>query len=728
MLVRLRGGALALVVLVMPACQVIGGFKSFTGSSVASGGGGGTAGTTGGTANGGASSGGGQSGGAGGGGTSGSGGTTSSNPCPNEADPGKHGPKMAEVARPDGSCFWIDSTEVTVADYQQFLGVSPAPKQDGVCAWNTGTGAPPANSYPGFVPPASCVANIPGGLALDGGLTATSDRFGASVSLSGATAIVGAPGETVGVHAGQGSAHVYAQSGTAWTHQQTLTVAGGLAGDAFGSSVAVSGTAALVGAPGATVSLNAGEGAVYVFAESGTTWGQPTKLTASGGKAGDHLGCSSSISPSGTEAFVGASGADLAQGAAYVFSRSGSGPWGPVQTIVAADGSASDALGTSVSVSDTVAVVAAPGRTFGAHVGAGSAYVFTPTGTTWTQQTEIAATDGAASDAFGTSVSVSGTTIVIGAPGHGVGEGAVYVFVQTAPAAWTQQAELVASDGAANAAFGTSVSISGDTVVVGASSAAVGAHPGQGVAYVFAPTSTPGEWAQVAELRASDGAAQDSLGTSVASNGTTALVGASRDPGGAKLGPGYAYAFMGTEDGGAMSAQRLAASDGATAPSSNEPVSCVDWCDALAYCVWAGKDLCRDAGGTSSGSTSDWYQACSEGNAKNVYSCGGACESSVCNGASSGNNAILPVGAETSCVVSSANGVSIDDLSGNVSEWTNYCILDTNTGACTARGGGFQSSDSALACAAVTDQLTRIAIQPDLGFRCCADAHATDGG
>src|SRR6185437_14887768 len=123
-----------------------------------------------------------------------------------------------------------------------------------------------------------------------------------------------------------------------------------------------------------------------------------------------------------------------------------------------------DDFGFTVSVSGGTALVGAPQHHVGANVGLGAAYVFVQSGTTWTQQAELTASDGAASDNFGTAVSVNGGTAIVGADGHQIGvntqQGAAYVFVQSGTT-WTQQAELTASDGAEGDSFGASVSVSG---------------------------------------------------------------------------------------------------------------------------------------------------------------------------------------------------------------------------------------------------------------------------
>ena len=158
----------------------------------------------------------------------------------------------------------------------------------------------------------------------------------------------------------------------------------------------------------------------------------------------------------------------------------------------------------------------------------GAAYPLRVDPVVWTQQAELTASDGAAGDLFGYSVSVSGGTALVGAAVHHgrrrtPTQGAAYVFVQSGTT-WTQQAELTASDGAAGDHFGGSVSVSGSTALVGAPFAQVGGNADEGAAYVFVQSGTT--WTQQAELTASDGAGAILFGGSVSVSGGTALVGA----------------------------------------------------------------------------------------------------------------------------------------------------------------------------------------------------------
>jgi hypothetical protein len=383
----------------------------------------------------------------------------------------------------------------------------------------------------------------PNGLGSDG---AEEDRFGASVSVSGDTALVGVYGDDVGKNADQGSAYVFLRVGGAWTLEAKLTAGDGAANDYFGLSVSVFGDTALVGASLNDVGTKTDQGSAYVFVRSGTTWTQQAKLTAGDGAAFDAFG--SSVSVTGDTAVIGAFQDDVStstdQGSAYVFVRSGSA-WTQQAKLTAGDGAANDAFGSSVSVSGDTALLGAHQDDIGISTNQGSAYVFVRTGTTWTQQAKLTAGDGVTADTFGYSVSVSGDTALVGAYWDNIGantdQGSAYVFVRSGTS-WSEQAKLTASDGAAFDYFGSSVSVSGDTAVVGAYFDDVGANVNQGSAYVFVRSGTA--WTQQAKLTAGDGAANDSFGSSVSVSGDTTLAGAYADDLGANTNQGSTSVFV----------------------------------------------------------------------------------------------------------------------------------------------------------------------------------------
>ena len=321
------------------------------------------------------------------------------------------------------------------------------------------------------------------------------------------------------------------------------------ANDRFGVSVAVDGDTAVVGAfqrDGTDSNNNtlSNAGAAYVYAkDSNDVWVQQTTLTASDAAAGDEFGIS--VAVDGDTVVVGARGNVSKTGAIYVFTKPSNGGWGGWDALgddakellttkrTAGDGAADDLFGASVALyGASTIVVGAPG--------AGSAYVFTKNSGVWTQAANLTATDAATGDEFGISVAVDDDTIAVGAYGKNgnslADSGLVYVFVKPeADGAWattTETVQLRASDRAANDNFGRSVAVDTDTIVVGASgdrNTVGGTEVSTGSAYVFARPDTG--WAnsagtEMAKLTASDGAHGDQFGRSVAVDGDTIVVGA----------------------------------------------------------------------------------------------------------------------------------------------------------------------------------------------------------
>jgi hypothetical protein len=201
-------------------------------------------------------------------------------------------------------------------------------------------------------------------------------------------------------------------------------------------------------------------------------------------------------------------------------------PVNPVAVLSASDGAANDGFGSSVAVFNSTAVVGAPDHAVDGRADEGVVYIFTKAGTKWKQAAELTPSDGGAGDHFGTAVGMSGSTVLVGAPGHQVGanpqQGAAYEFVKDG-ATWSQT-EIVAPDGAAGDAFGTSVAIASGSIVIGSPHHQDGANSDEGAAYLFAKSGRT--WKQQAELTGQDSTTGDEFGTAVAASDTTVLVGA----------------------------------------------------------------------------------------------------------------------------------------------------------------------------------------------------------
>jgi trimeric autotransporter adhesin len=323
------------------------------------------------------------------------------------------------------------------------------------------------------------------------------DAFGESVSLSsdGNTALIGAfTAAYVFVRSGgtwSQQQKLTASDGTALDLGESV-------------SLSANGNTALIGAPNRVIRTGGVGplGAAYVFVNSSGTWSQQQKLTASDGTAFDAFGTPVSLSANGSTALIGSGTFGFVgfpvQPAAYVFVNS-SGTWSQQQKLIPSDFEPDDFFFGSLSLSSdgSTALFGASSATVGANMHQGAAYVFVNSGGTWSQQ-KLTASDGAAGDSFGISVSLgsNGSAALIGAQnalvGANMNQGAAYVFVNSG-GTWSQQQKLTASDGVAGDAFGQSVSLSGDgsTALFGVAGAMIGGNTGQGAAYVFAaPVST----------------------------------------------------------------------------------------------------------------------------------------------------------------------------------------------------------------------------------------------
>jgi cysteine-rich repeat protein len=403
-------------------------------------------------------------------------------------------------------------------------------------------------------------------LASDG---AASDYFGRSVSIDGGVALVGANLDDDG-GADAGAAYVYRWNGASWAEEHKLLAGDGEAGDSLGLSVSLDGDVALVGAPGEDA-RGAGAGAGYVYRWDGVTWSQEQKLLASDGKAGDSLGRAVSID--GDVAVVGAYGDDengSAAGAAYVYRFDG-GSWIQEQKLLASDGEAGDSLGRTVSIDGGVALVGAYSEDENGSA-AGAAYVYRFDGASWTQEQKLLASDGAAGDQFGISVSTRDDVALVGAyfaGALGAESGAAYAY-RWDGASWTQEQKLLASNGAAGDRFGVSVATGDGVALVGAYfDDDNGANAGAAYAYRWDGAA----WGAEQPLLASGGAAGDHFGISVSIDRDLALVGASlANVSGVDSGAAYVFDLGACGDGTLDPGE--ACDDGASVPGDGCSAVC----------------------------------------------------------------------------------------------------------------------------------------------------------
>ena len=353
------------------------------------------------------------------------------------------------------------------------------------------------------------------------------DRFGSSVAIDGSTMVVGASFHSL--------VYILEQADGEWVFVTKLLASDRAADDYFGSSVAISGNTVVVGAAGNDDNgEDSGSAYIYKRNQGGTNnWGEVKKLLASDGAEDDRFG--NSVAISGDTVVVGAYRDDYnssSSGSAYIFERDkgGNDNWGEAKKLLASDGRPRDNFGRSVSISGSTLVIGARGIYYSYE----SAYIFERDQGGTNNWGEVKKLLTKPNNGFGYSVAISGSTVVIGADDdddNGDSSGSVYIFEQDKGGTnnWGKVKKILASDGADGDNLGLHVAISGSTVVV---SAIFDDDHGRtsGSAYMFERDEGGiNNWGEVKKLLASDGAAGDFFGVSVAISGDTVVIGASLD-------------------------------------------------------------------------------------------------------------------------------------------------------------------------------------------------------
>ena len=307
------------------------------------------------------------------------------------------------------------------------------------------------------------------------------DQFGYSLAISANLAAIGAPfDDEAGADAG--AAYVFRDfyNGNNWQQRAKLMAADADPEDGFGNAIGISGNQALVGAPAEDSAVMDG-GAVYAFTEQTPGEGdfvQTDKFVSNDIASLDAFGAA--IAMSGSTAVIGAPGDDDNgdfSGSAYIFREVAPGDWQQIAKLIASDGAPLDVFGTSVAINDLAdtVVVGAPSH-HGAAPSSGAAYVFreVPADSgNWVEIAKLTASNAGASHRFGQSVSITGDfelgdTILVGAHGNE----SAYIFRESQPGVVPVTFEeidiLTAADGVAGDEFGRGVAIAGSRAVVGA--------------------------------------------------------------------------------------------------------------------------------------------------------------------------------------------------------------------------------------------------------------------
>lgn len=358
--------------------------------------------------------------------------------------------------------------------------------------------------------------------------------FGNSLALSGARLAVGAPFVTVGGLARAGTVHVFEYQGGSWQHAAAVSPDVPVAEAWFGT-VALQGNRLVAGASREVHSTGTQIiGALYVFDRDPNTgtWQQKARL----GPSNPIPSCidppwdchlfGNSVALDGDTVVAGAPTENARTGAAYVFTRTPQDQWQLQARLTPGDPVSHTQFGNAIAIDGDTVLVGAHFRTVGSNGDQGAAYVYTRDSSgIWSQQARLVADDGAVADIFGFSVDLDGDTALIGARladvGTSLNRGAAYVFTRTGKT-WTQRARLIASDG-----VGVSIG-SGDgdhfgyRVRLRGGRALIARHPGSGNipapnrnGAVYRFNDSPGGWAEQDHFTPTDGSPGDSFGVAL---------------------------------------------------------------------------------------------------------------------------------------------------------------------------------------------------------------------
>ncbi len=366
------------------------------------------------------------------------------------------------------------------------------------------------------LPIAHAIPDLP---PLDGShvdeITEAVGGFGRTVALSGDRLLVGAPES--GNQSGE--AFVYERGSEGWSLQQTFQAVNPVGStDWFGSSVDIDGDTLVIGARHLSVGSHA-PGRAYVYQWNGSQWISQAWLSASDGTIDDDFGVDVAI-----EGEVLVVGSGPSPGAAYVFTRSGT-QWTEQAKLIPDTGQTfSNQFGESVDISGSSIFIAAPGHD-GYTYDSGATYVYTASGPGWNQQAMLEATvvGQRIPVSVGYRMAADGDFLAVGARDYYGSAGQVQVFTRVGNT-WSSPVTLTPADGEDGDAFGSSVALEGNTLVVGASN-----HPhsqfGPGAVYLFHRRNN-GQWIADGKRTIATGQAYDSLGEAVAISGNTLMAGA----------------------------------------------------------------------------------------------------------------------------------------------------------------------------------------------------------
>ncbi len=373
---------------------------------------------------------------------------------------------------------------------------------------------------------------------------ASRDFVGSSVAISGDTVLLGEPyRDDQGADSGAVWVFTRAPGTTIWTQQAKLMPADGSESDWFGWSVAISGDTAAIGAPGRQCGAGEGCGAVYTFERSGGEWSEGPMLLGAAGSIDQDAWFGASVAIREHYLIAGSPySPPEGAGSADVFSRGVNFSWQHEAHLAAFDAARLDAFGWSVGIdfsSDRSRVRAVVGC-----LRNDKAYIFETAGQgPWPEVAKLLRDDPPVDQGFGRSVSISGETVLVGAYSSLVNDApsGAYVFTRSEAGSWLREDRLTPSDHPYGGyGFGYSVALSGDTAIVGSPNLS----GGESAAFIY--QRGPAGWNETDQLLShGDWTNQGEFGRVVAMDDETGVITAPKDT--SLTGAGYVYAIPAPE-------------------------------------------------------------------------------------------------------------------------------------------------------------------------------------
>lgn len=326
----------------------------------------------------------------------------------------------------------------------------------------------------------------------------TGDQFGYSVAMSGELAIVTAPFATIEGKIWQGAAYAFRKLGEKWVQTQKIVGSSAAAFDTFGRIAGMSSSWAFIAAGGVTSGGRTVPYRIFAFrlvpAKSGDKWLERSILNAPE-PADQNSAFGNSIAISNSMALIGSRAATVdgrvGQGAAYLYDYRSPAGWKLTARLTADDGAARDNFGVSVALDGQEVLIGAQGATIDGNVSQGAVYRFNLRREGWVQTQKILAKDGTAINLFGASVNLSKNRLLVGAYGVNSYRGAAYMFTLK-EGAWQLMERLRAADGVSGDVFGYYCALSTEDALVGAYAATINGNLKQGAAYFYA--LPPADW------------------------------------------------------------------------------------------------------------------------------------------------------------------------------------------------------------------------------------------